>query len=49
MSQKIVQELPSLLTSPVVVSASLVMMVISRWPIVASFVDHTENTMFHLL
>jgi hypothetical protein len=33
----------------VAVSSFLAMIVISRWPIVASIADHTENTMFCLL
>jgi hypothetical protein len=35
--------------SPVAISSFLVKMAISRWPIVASLADHTENTMFHRL
>jgi hypothetical protein len=37
------------LTCPVSIYSFLVMMAISRWLIVASVADHTENTMFRLL
>jgi hypothetical protein len=49
MSWKTVQALPCRLTCPVTVSSFLVMMAISRWPILTSVEDHTENTMFCLL
>jgi hypothetical protein len=48
-SQKTVKALPCLLTSPVAVSYFLAMMAISRWSIVLSVADRTEDTMFRLL
>jgi hypothetical protein len=37
------------LTCPIAVSSFLTLMAISRWPIVISVADRTENTMFRLL
>jgi hypothetical protein len=45
-SQKTVQALLCPLTCPVAVSSFLAMMAISRWPILASVVDHKGNTTF---
>jgi hypothetical protein len=42
-SQKTVEALFCLLSCPVIVSSFLAMMAISRWPILASVVDHKDN------
>jgi hypothetical protein len=46
MSQQTVQALPCLLPYPVVVSSFLVMMAISRWPVVASVADLQKTPRF---